>query len=139
MLEVEGAGADEAAAPIGVSPLVVPALVAGARAALRRALLLRHRSRTLPAACLGHTLRLGRSAVRPIPRVVLRHAAQCERCVVLVDDLAAVERDLGDVLARHLLGQAADGYLAARRATAGRRDGRRDHPSSHPRADGRLR
>lgn len=114
-LEVEGDSPEEAAALVGVSPVVVPALVEGARAALRRALLLRHRARTLPAQCLGYTLRLERSGGTHPPRVMLRHTAACERCAVLLGDLDAVERDLGEVVARHLLGWAAEGYLAARR------------------------
>jgi hypothetical protein len=122
-LEVERDSVEEAAALIGVSPLVVPALLEGSRAALRRALLDRHRARTLPPACLAHTLRLGRNAgVRP-PRVVLRHTAECERCAELLGDLDAVDRDLGEVLARHLLGWAAEDYLAARRTRAVTRAG----------------
>lgn len=117
-LEVEGESPEEAAALVGVSPVVVPALVEGARAALRRALLLRHRARTLPAQCLGYTLRLERSGGVHPPRVMLRHTAGCERCAVLLGDLDAVERDLGEAVARHLLGWAAEGYLAARRAGA---------------------
>ena len=120
-LEAEGDSVPGAAALIGVSPLVVPALVAGARASLRRALLERHRSRRLPPACLAHTLRLGRSVGCRPPRVVLRHTAQCERCAVLLGDLDAVERDLGEVVARHLLGRAAEDYMAVRRTGAARR------------------
>ncbi len=117
-LEVEGDSAEDAGALIGVSPVVVPALVEGARAALRRGLLARARARTLPPVCLAHTLRLARHAGVRTPRVVLRHTAQCERCAVLVADLDAVERDLGAVLARHLLGRAAEDYLAVRRTGA---------------------
>jgi hypothetical protein len=117
-LEVEGDGVEYAAALIGVSPSVVPALVEGARATLRRALLMGHRTRELPAQCLGHTLRLERTAGIHPPRSVLRHTAECDRCAVLLGDLDAVERDLGEVVARHLLGWAAEGYLATRRAGA---------------------
>lgn len=124
-LDVEGDTPEAAAALAGVSANVVLALVEGARAALRRALLTRHRSRTLPPPCLGHTARLDRASRGPVPRVVLRHAALCERCAVLVSDLDAVERDLGAVVVRHLLGRVADDYRVVRRTGAADRAVRR--------------
>ncbi len=120
-LEVERDTAEDAAALVGVSPAVVPALVASARAALRRALLARHRSRTLPPVCLAHALRLGRTGGVLPSRAVLRHTAECESCAALLGDLDAVQRDLGEVVARHLLGRAAEDYLAARRSGAAAR------------------
>lgn len=120
-LEVEGDTGEEAAALVGVSPAVVPALVASARAALRRALLVRHRSRSLPPVCLAHALRLGRTGGVQPSRAVLRHTAECEQCAMLLGDLDAVQRDLGEVVARHLLGRAAEDYLAVRRRGAAAR------------------
>jgi hypothetical protein len=117
-LEVESDSPEYAAALVGVSPVVVPALVQGARGALRRALLMGHRTRRLPAQCMGHALRLERHTGARPPRAVLRHSAECQRCAALLGDLDAVERDLGDVLARQLLGWAAEGYLSARRVSA---------------------
>lgn len=120
-LEVERDTAEGAAALVGVAPAVVPALVASARAALRRALLARHRSRTLPPVCLAHALRLGRTGGVLPSRAVLRHTAECDRCAMLLGDLDAVQRDLGEVVARHLLGRAAEDYLAVRRRGAAAR------------------
>lgn len=120
-LEVEGDTAADAGALVGVSPVVVPALVASARAALRCALLARHRSRALPPACLAHALRLGRTGGVLPSRAVLRHTAECEQCAMLLGDLDAVQRDLGEVVARHLLGRAAEDYVALRRGRAAAR------------------
>lgn len=115
-LEVEADAPEAASALVGVSPAVVPALVTGARSTLRRALIEHHLSARLPSACVGHTLRLGRSQGTVVPKVVLRHAAQCRACGGLLADLDAVEHRLGTVVARHLLGAAADGYAAVRRS-----------------------
>lgn len=114
-LAVEGDDAETVGNLIGVAPAAVPALADSALATLRRSLTARHRAKTLPPLCVAHTLRLERSNGATTPRPVLRHAAECQRCAVLLDDLEAVERDLPRVLAGHLLGRAADGYLAERR------------------------
>ncbi len=49
---------------------------------------------------------------------MLRHTAVCRGCAQLVADLDAVDRELPEVLARHLLGSVGDSYLELRRAVA---------------------
>lgn len=98
---------------IGVAPLSVPWLVGEALSALRRTLVARHRV-TSPGACRGYVLRLERQVDGGgVPRAVLRHADGCWRCAGLLEDLRAVETDLPRVLARSLLGDAGEGYVAA--------------------------
>jgi hypothetical protein len=116
-LQAEREPVDEVASVLGVATAGVERLVTSARKELRAALT-STRGRALPPACTAHTLRLARAHGAVAPRSVLKHAARCARCVVLVGDLEVVERDLPLVLARHLLGPAADSYVDARRAAA---------------------
>lgn len=113
-LEAEREPLAQVASVLGVVPAGVRRLVTSARQELRTSLL-RDQQGRLPPACAGHVLRLARARGAVPPRSVLRHAAGCERCVVLVADLDIVERELAGTLARHLLGPAADGYLDLRR------------------------
>lgn len=117
-LSVEGDDVDTVGALIGVAPTVVPALAESAQVTLRRSLAARHRITTLPPVCVAHALRLERWNGGGTPRSVARHGAECERCAVLLADVDALERDLSGVLAGHLLGPAAPGYLEVRRTAA---------------------
>lgn len=113
-LEAEREPVEEVATVLGVAPAGVRRLVASARKGLRGALT-STRDPDLPPSCTAHLLRLGRARGPVRPRSVVKHAARCERCVVLLGDLDVVERDLAGVLARHLLGPAAGAYLDVRR------------------------
>jgi hypothetical protein len=120
--EVEGDDESTVGALLGVTPLMAGSLVETARSALRQGLVTRHREHTLPTSCVAHALRLERNAGRPVPRSVQRHAESCTRCAVLLADLEVVGKDLAGVLAAHLLGPAADGYLQVRRTGSFARD-----------------
>lgn len=115
-LGVEGDDEADVAALLGISPLAVPALLTSARVTLRQSVLANHRARTLPPTCLGHVLRLARSRSPVTPRAVARHTRSCETCDQLVAALAAIDAELSQVLARVLLGDIADLYLALRRS-----------------------
>ncbi len=115
-LGVEGDDEADVAALLGISPLAVPALLTSARVTLRQSVLANHRARTLPPTCLGHALRLARSRSPVTPRAVARHTRQCETCDRLLADLEALDAELPQVLARVLLGDIADFYLALRRS-----------------------
>ena len=108
----------EVATVVGVSPAMVRALVDSARGELRRSLLGSRWAQPLPAPCRAHTRRLAASRHGVPPRAVLRHTAVCRGCAQLVADLDAVDRELPEVLARHLLGSVGDSYLELRRAVA---------------------
>jgi DNA-directed RNA polymerase specialized sigma24 family protein len=112
---VEGDDDARIGAMLGIVPGKVGSLIEGALDMLRRDLVARRRTRPVPPQCMGYGLRLERAGGHVVPRSVVRHAATCERCAVLLEDLAAVETDLAAVLAEHLLGAAGAGYLAARR------------------------
>ena len=108
----------EVATVVGVSPAMVRALVDSARDELRRSLLGTRWAQPLPAPCRAHTRRLAASRHGVPPRAVLRHTAVCRGCAGLVADLDAVDRELPEVLARHLLGGVGDSYLELRQAVA---------------------
>lgn len=108
----------EVATVVGVSRAVVLALVESARDELRRSLLGSRWAQPLPAPCRAHTRRLTDSRHGVPPRSVLRHTVVCTGCARLVADLDAVDRELPEVLARHLLGGVGDSYLELRRAVA---------------------
>lgn len=108
----------EVATVVGVSPAIVTALVDSARDELRRSLLGTRWAQPLPAPCRAHTRRLAASRHGVPPRAVLRHTAVCRGCAQLVADLDAVDRELPEVLARHLLGGVGDAYLELRQALA---------------------
>lgn len=113
--DAERESAAQVATVVGVSDDRVDALVRSAEEDLRRALLTRRWNDDLPAPCRAHTRRLMTASPDAIPRAVARHAVRCAGCAHLLDDLDVVRRHLPDVLARHLLGEVGDAYLAVRR------------------------
>lgn len=111
----EGEPVGDVGAVVGVAPVMVEPLVTSAREGLRRALLARRWQEAPSPPCRAHLGRLDRSGA--VPRSVQRHARVCPGCAGLLADLQAVDEDLPGVLARHLLGDTGDVYLARRRAT----------------------
>ena len=104
------------AALLDLAPREVEPLAWATTLALRETVL---RSRldaaNLSTPCRAYLLRLDRGRVLAVPGAVRNHAACCPDCAELVADLDAVERNLGGVLAEHLLGDAAGRYLGAAR------------------------
>jgi len=101
-------------AHLGMAPSEVEPLAWSTVGALRESLVARRRrDPALPTPCLAHLLRLERGRALVVPPAVRNHASACPSCAELVADLDAVERNLGGVLAGHVLGDAAGHYLSA--------------------------
>lgn len=103
-------------APREVEPLAWATTMALRETVLRKRLDAPH----LSTPCRAYLLRLGRGKALVVPGAVRQHATSCSECAELVADLDAVERNLGGVLATHVLGEAAGRYLGAARGVATR-------------------
>ena len=104
------------AALLDLAPREVEPMAWSTTMALRETVLRSRLGSTgLPTPCRAYLLRLDRGKALVVPGALRHHATSCPECAELVADLDAVERNLGGVLAEHVLGEAAGRYLGATR------------------------